>query len=72
MSHSVFMAKSKKKGDRHKASHPVRVKLRLAQQLAVLAKKRSSSIPAEVNRAVLEALERAGLWPPADLNGESK
>lgn len=51
-------------GDRHKDSHPVRVRRVLADQLKILAERNVTTVPDEVNRAVRELLEREGLWPP--------
>jgi hypothetical protein len=50
--------------DRHKPAKYIRVKERLAAQLAVLAEIRATDVTEEVNRAVRELLEREKLWPP--------
>lgn len=61
---------SKKKGDPapkpdpHKPARMVRVKAVLAEQLDIVASRNATDFSDEVNRAVRELLERAGLWPP--------
>lgn len=57
---------SKKKpanGDRHKPARMVRVRKSLADQLQKLADRNATDMTEEVNQAVRERLERAGLWP---------
>lgn len=55
-----------RKGDRHKPNHRVRLKLKKAQALQILAERNDTSIPEEADRAIREYLERNGLWGAKD------
>lgn len=54
-------------GDRHKPGRHVRVRAVYLPALDALATRNGTTPPEEVNRALREALERAGLWPPPPL-----
>ena len=69
MIQTVPMSKKKaspESTDRHKPSRMVRLKERLAVQLELVAAENATSLTEEVNRAVRELLQRAGLWPPKE------
>lgn len=64
LSHNALMADKRKTTDRHKPSRTIRLNLRLAEQLALVAEHNATSLNQEANRAVRELLVREGLWPP--------
>lgn len=57
------MAKTKTTHEDEGADQMTRIRGPFARQLKVLAKRRLTGISDEANRAVLELLEREGLWP---------
>jgi hypothetical protein len=68
--HNACTAKKKKPtSDRHKPAKMMRIRLPLARQLEVLARRRASDPTEQANRVIQEALEREGLWPIEETPG---